>query len=56
SLFRKHQSAECAGIRDKIYGLHSFALECYRKAVPINFSVGIYELCRQVLHHHYLCH
>lgn len=34
-LLRTYQDANCVDVRDKIFGMHSFALPCCRIAVPV---------------------
>lgn len=56
SLMQVHIQAQCADVRDKIYGLHSFAPECCRQAVPVDYSCSAYELCGRLLVHEILQH
>lgn len=55
-LMHSHDRAQCADVRDKIYGLHSFAPECCRIAVPVDYACSAYELCRRLIEHEILHH
>jgi hypothetical protein len=51
-LANHYQHANCEDVRDKIYGLHSLAPPCCRKAVPIDYDCSAYTLCGRLLEHH----
>lgn len=55
-LMEIHSQARCADVRDKIYGLHSFAPWCCREAIPVDYSCSAYELCARLLKHEVLNH
>lgn len=56
NLMEIHIHAQCADVRDKIYGLHSFAPECCRRAIPVEYSCSAYKLCGRLLIHEMLQH
>lgn len=51
SLVRDHHAAHCTDVRDKIYGLQSFAPLCCKTAISIDYACSAYELCRRLLVH-----
>lgn len=56
SLMQTYRDAKCADIRDKLFGLHSIALSCCRKSVPIDYTRSTYNLCGMILAHHFYHH
>lgn len=51
TLLSMYSDAECADVRDKLYGLHGFTPDCSQEAVPVDYSCTAYELCRRVVGH-----
>ncbi|PMD41648.1 hypothetical protein L207DRAFT_511468 [Hyaloscypha variabilis F] len=51
SLLWIHKDAKCADVRDKVFGIHSFAPVCCRSCVPVDYSYSAYTLCRKLLEH-----
>ncbi|KAE9373284.1 hypothetical protein N431DRAFT_438584 [Stipitochalara longipes BDJ] len=51
SLIWVHKDAKCVDIRDKVFGMHSFAPECCRLCVPVDYTCSAYTLCRRLLEH-----
>lgn len=51
SLMETHVEAQCADVRDKVYGLHSLAPDCCRRAVPVDYSCSAYELYGRIVAH-----
>jgi len=56
ALVIEFQSSKCVDIRDKIYGLHSLAPSCCRKAVPVDYECAAYGICSRLLEHHFNGH
>jgi hypothetical protein len=56
TLMEMHVQAQCADVRDKIFGLHGFAPDCCRDAVPVDYSCSAYQLCERILEHEILGH
>ncbi len=46
-----HKNAKCLKIQDKIFGMLSFAPECCRLCVPVDYKCSAYTLCRRLLEH-----
>jgi len=46
-----HKDAKCADVRDKVFGIHSFAPACCRLCIPVDYSCSAYTLCRKLLEH-----
>ncbi|RDW57093.1 hypothetical protein BP6252_13839 [Coleophoma cylindrospora] len=55
-LLKTYQQAMCLDIRDKVFGLHSLAIECCRAATPIDYSKSSFRVCGELLHHYLLHH
>jgi hypothetical protein len=51
SLLWIHKDAKCMDVRDKVFGMHSFAPECCRQCVPVDYTCSAYTLCRRLLEH-----
>jgi hypothetical protein len=51
SLLWIHKNAKCMRIQDKIFGMLSFAPECCRLCVPVDYKCSAYTLCRRLLEH-----
>jgi hypothetical protein len=51
-LCSEYGEADCADVRDKIYGLHSLAPTCCRMFVTIDYSLPLWQVYRSLLHHH----
>jgi hypothetical protein len=51
SLLWTHKDAKCVDVRDKVFGMHSFAPECCRAAIPVDYQCTAYTLCRRLLDH-----
>jgi hypothetical protein len=51
SLLWIHKDAKCVDIRDKVFGMHSFAPECCRLCVPVDYTCSAYTLCQRLLEH-----
>jgi hypothetical protein len=56
SLLSGNQHAKCVDVRDKIFGLHSFAPSCCRAANPVDYTCSAWVLCNRLLEHHYRYH
>lgn len=55
-LVQAYQDSRCTDLRDKAFGLHSFALPCCRSSVPVDYTQSPYSLCNQLLKHHIYHH
>jgi hypothetical protein len=55
-LCLRYAEAKCQDQRDKVFGLLGFADECCKEAVPVDYSLSLYEICGRVLQHHFLTH
>ena len=42
----------CEDLRDKVYGLLSFAASCCKLAIPVDYSLSKYQVCGLVLEHY----
>jgi hypothetical protein len=51
-LCSEYGEADCADMRDKVYGLHSLAPSCCRMIVTIDYSLPLYQVYRSLLYHH----
>ncbi|KAH6717497.1 heterokaryon incompatibility protein-domain-containing protein [Leptodontidium sp. MPI-SDFR-AT-0119] len=51
-----NEDADCENMRDKVFGLHSLVKGCCKKAVPVDYSKSLIELCDGVLQHDFLAH
>ncbi|KAG4441173.1 hypothetical protein IFR05_003344 [Cadophora sp. M221] len=51
-----NEDADCENMRDKVFGLHSLVKSCCKKAVPVDYSKSLIELCDGVLQHDFLTH
>jgi hypothetical protein len=56
SLLWIHKDAKCVDVRDKIFGLHSFAPACCRRSIPVDYTCSAFTLCRRLLGHGINCH
>jgi hypothetical protein len=48
--------AKCEDNRDKIFGLLGIGAKCCRDAIPVDYSLAAYQICGEVLKHHFLAH
>jgi hypothetical protein len=57
-LYQEHHGAECQNQRDKVFGLHSLGLACYRRAVPIDYnkSLSFPTILGMLIHHEFYRH
>ena len=55
-LCLRYAEANCQDQRDKVFGLLGFAEDCCKEAVPVDYSLSLYEICGRVLQHHFLMH
>jgi hypothetical protein len=55
-LIWNHRKARCVDVRDKIFGMHSFAPLCCREANPVDYACSAFTLCRRLLDHEIACH
>jgi len=55
-LVKIYADAECADTRDKVFALLSFARECCRIAVPVDYTYSTYQLCNKLTRHHVQSH
>ncbi|KAH6667725.1 heterokaryon incompatibility protein-domain-containing protein [Halenospora varia] len=55
ALFCNHRNSQCFQLQDRVFGLHSLAYDCCRKAVPVDYAKSLQLLCVQLLEHS-LCH
>jgi hypothetical protein len=55
-LVKTYADAECAETRDKVFALLSFASECCRIAVPVDYTYSTYQLCNKLSRHHLQSH
>ncbi|PMD37910.1 hypothetical protein L207DRAFT_584832 [Hyaloscypha variabilis F] len=55
-LCSDHGAAICVDPRDKIFGLHALAEKCCTDAVPVDYSLSLFQLSTRVLFHHGLSH
>jgi hypothetical protein len=44
--------ADCVDERDKIFGLHAVAPDCCRRHNPIDYSLSLFEIARNLVEHH----
>jgi hypothetical protein len=51
SLLWVHKNAKCMRTQDKIFGMLSFAPECCRLCIPVDYKCSAYTLCRRLLEH-----
>jgi hypothetical protein len=51
-LLIQFQNSSCSDIRDRIFGLESLSLGCCRRAVPVDYSLGLVPLYAKLLVHH----
>jgi hypothetical protein len=50
-LIHQFGHAKCEDVRDRIFGLHSLALSCCQKAIPVDYSCSVYSLTYKLLEH-----
>ena len=55
-LIYHHRMSICSEIRDKVFGLHSLSADCCRKAIPVDYTKSLPELCIGLLEHHLMQH
>jgi hypothetical protein len=55
-LFHTYQRAECADLRDKVFGLLGMSQACCQKAITVNYQSSPLELCELLLRHHLVYH
>lgn len=55
-LCSDHGEAKCVDPRDKIFGLHALAQKCCTDAVPVDYSLSLFQISTAVLSHHGLSH
>jgi hypothetical protein len=55
-LCSDHGAANCMDPRDKIFGLHALTRKCCADAVPIDYSLSLFQISTRVLSHHGLSH
>lgn len=55
-LLIQFKNSSCSDIRDRIFGLESLSLGCCRRAVPVDYSLGLVPLCAKLLVHHLTKH
>ncbi|KAN0103374.1 hypothetical protein V8E51_011687 [Hyaloscypha variabilis] len=48
--------AYCVDPRDKIFGLHALAQKCCADAVPVDYSLSLFQVSTKVLSHHAFSH
>lgn len=51
TLFSEYKTAECEDQRDKIFGLHSLAKDCCKKAVPVDYSLTWQVILASLVRH-----
>jgi hypothetical protein len=51
-LLIQFENSSCSDIRDRIFGLESLSPGCCRRAVPVDYSLGLVPLCAKLLVHH----
>jgi len=51
-LCSEYGEADCADVRDKVYGLHSLAPTCCRMIITVDYSLTLCQVYRSLLHHH----
>jgi hypothetical protein len=55
-LCSDHGAANCVDPRDKIFGLHALTRKCCADAVPVDYSLSLFQISTRVLSHHRLSH
>jgi hypothetical protein len=55
-LIFTYKEAGCVNPRDKVFGLHSLAASCCRKAISIDYAKSPFEIGGMVLKHHIFNH
>jgi hypothetical protein len=55
-LCSDHGEAKCVDPRDKIFGMHALAEKCCTDAVPVDYSLSLFQISTRVLCHHALSH
>jgi hypothetical protein len=55
-LLFMNKRVNCYDIRDRIFGLLSLSPSCCRKNIKVDYSMSSFDLCGEVLRHHFLHH
>ncbi|EPE24230.1 hypothetical protein GLAREA_08080 [Glarea lozoyensis ATCC 20868] len=55
-LLGQFSRSSCLDIRDRVFGLLNLSRACCRRAVPVDYSMTILEICVQILEHHLVGH
>jgi Heterokaryon incompatibility protein (HET) len=56
SLFLAYRASKCGDKRDNVFGLHSLALDCCKKANPIDYSMEWKTTLCNLVHHQTAAH
>jgi hypothetical protein len=56
SFVEIHRDAQCADVRDKIYGLRGLAPRCCQVAIHVDYSESAYHMFQRVLEHDFSYH
>lgn len=48
--------SSCRDLRDKIFGLRSLSQTCCSNYIQVDYSIGLTQLCAQLLEHHLTAH
>lgn len=47
---------QCSEVRDKIFAVHAISADCCQRAIPIDYSLSLGQICKALVRHHYSHH